>query len=816
MHLLQDLRFAIRLLIKDRWFTAVAAIALALGIGANATVFTFVNAVLIRGLPFDHPDRIVMLGTTDARNRQQGLSQLDFRDWREAAHSFSSMAIINGSNMNVSEEGRPVEQFSGSYNSASLFQLIGQRPIIGRDFKPDDDRIGADPVVILGNGMWKKRYGADPSIVGKTINVNTVSAAVIGVMPPDMQFPFNTDLWMPFAQLPPDLRDSKRNARLYQGIGQLAEGVTLAQARSELTAISARLARDYPDTNKDIKADVGLYSDRVNGGPIRTIFLTLMGAVAFVLLIACANVANLLLARSAARSREIAVRVSLGASRWRIVRQLLVESVLLAVVSGALGYALSIAGVRWFDSVTQNVGKPYWIKFTMDGTVFAYIAAVCLGTGILFGLAPALHISKTDVNEVMKEAGGRSGSGGIRARRWTSALIVVELMLTIVLLAGAGFMLRSFFALYRADLAGIQPSRMLLMRMQLPLARYQQRDPRALLFRRLEERLRGVSAIDSFSLATIAPMQGGIERQLTIEGRPTPSGTAPPTVTLVGIGTGYFDTLELRLVRGRAFNDVDGTPGHEAAIVNQRFASMFFRGEDPIGQRITLTDGNPRAIDPSMPTLSATIVGVSPTIRQRSVPDPEPDPVVYVPYRVDPQRFAVLIVRGRDDAANLTALVRNEMRTIEPDLPLFNISTLEATLQQQRWPFRVFGTMFGMFALIALVLSAVGVYAVTAYSVAQRTQEIGVRMALGAQAQQVLWLVMRRSLVQLAIGLPIGIAGAFGVGKLLQSLLIQTSTHDPITLASIAVLMIAVSLGACLWPARRATRLDPVSALRYE
>src|ERR1051326_1067541 len=555
MHLLQDLRFAIRLLIKDRWFTAVAAIALALGIGANATVFTFVNAVLIRGLPFDHPDRIVMLGTTDARNRQQGLSQLDFRDWREAAHSFSSMAIINGSNMNVSEEGRPVEQFSGAYNSASLFQLIGQRPIIGRDFKPDDDRIGADPVVILGNGMWKKRYGADPSIVGKTINVNTVSAAVIGVMPPDMQFPFNTDLWMPFAQLPPDLRDSKRNARLYQGIGQLAEGVTLAQARSELTAISARLARDYPDTNKDIKADVGLYSDRVNGGPIRTIFLTLMGAVAFVLLIACANVANLLLARSAARSREIAVRVSLGASRWRIVRQLLVESVLLAVVSGALGYALSIAGVRWFDSVTQNVGKPYWIKFTMDGTVFAYIAAVCLGTGILFGLAPALHISKTDVNEVMKEAGGRSGSGGMRARRWTTALIVVELMLTIVLLAGAGFMLRSFFALYRADLAGIQPSRMLLMRMQLPLARYQQRDPRALLFRRLEERLRGVSAIDSFSLATIAPMQGGLERQLTIEGRPTPSGTAPPTVTLVGIGTGYFDTLELRLVRGRAFHD---------------------------------------------------------------------------------------------------------------------------------------------------------------------------------------------------------------------------------------------------------------------
>ena len=813
MNLLQDIRYAVRLIVKDRWFTAVAATALALGIGANATVFTFVNAVLIRGLPFERPEQIVMLGTTDARNRQQGVSQLDFRDWREASRSFASMAILAGANMNVSDDTRPVEQFSGTYGSASLFQLIGQRPMIGRDFKADDDRIGAEPVVILSNSIWKNRYGGDPSIVGRSIKVNTLSAAVIGVMPPEMKFPNNADVWMPFAQLAPEMRDSKRNARQFQGIARLADGVTVEQARAELTAIATRLAKDHPDTNKDITADIGLYSDRVSGGPIKTIFLSLMGAVAFVLLIACANVANLLLARSAARSREIAVRVSLGASRWRVVRQLLVESVLLAIVSGVLGYGLAVLGVRWFDSVTQNVGKPYWIKFTMDASVFAYFAAICLGTGVLFGLAPALHVSRTDVNEVLKEAGGRSGSGGVRARRWTGVLIVVELMLTIVLLAGAGFMLRSFVALYSADLGGIPTPRLLLMRMQLPLARYSQREPRTGLFKRLEERLAGVTAIQSCALATVAPMQGGGERQLAVAGRPEPTGTAPPAVTTVGVGNGYFDALQLRVVRGRAFTDVDGTPGHEAAIVNQRFVAMHFPGEDPIGQRITLTDGAPRPVDPSVTTLSATIVGVVPTIRQRNVERPEPDPVVYLPWRVDPQRFMVLIVRGQGDAANLAALVRNEMGAIEPDLPL---STLEDTLKQQRWPFRVFGSMFAIFALIALVLSAVGLYAVTAYSVAQRTQEIGVRMALGAQSRQVLWVVLRRSLVQLAIGLPIGIAGAFGVGKVLESLLIQTSTRDPITLVSIAALMIVVSMAACLWPARRAARLDPCKALRYE
>ena len=815
MTLWQDVRFAVRLLIKDRWFTLVAATALALGIGVNASVFTFVNAILIRGLPFDDPDRIIALGGLDARGRPIGVSRLDFIDIRDGARSFSGLALFMGTGINVSDEGRPPEMFQGSYNSANLFQLIGQRPILGRDFRPEDDRVGAEPVVILGNGIWKNRYGSDPAVLGRTVKVNSLVATVIGVMAPDMRFPFNGELWIPVSQLPPEQRDSKRNARNFQGMGRLAAGVTLEQARAEVQTISAKLTQDYPDTNKDVRPSLMTFNERVTGPQITLIFLSLMGAVVFVLLIACANVANLLLARSAQRTREIAVRVSLGASRWRIVRQLLVESVLLSTVSGVAGLGLAVIGIRMFDSVTADVGKPYWMKFTLDPIVFVFLAVVSVATGVLFGLAPALNVTKTDINEVMKEGGGRSGSGGMRARRWTGALIVAEVILTLVLLAGAGFMMRSFLALYRTDF-GIDTSHLLTMRLNLPLTKYPRREPRGDLYRRLEERLRGVPGIQASALTTNAPLQGSLERQLLVDGRPETPGVPAPMVSLLGVSSGYFDALGLAMVRGRALNDVDGTEGHESAIVNQRFVAMHFAGEDPIGRRIRLVDGNPRPVDPSVTNLSAVIVGVVPTVRQRNFQEPDPDPVVYVPYRVDPQRFMTLLVRTRSDPASITPLVREEMRLLEPDLPLFGIQTLDKLLAQIRWPMRVFGSMFAIFAVIALVLSAVGLYAVTAYSVSQRTAEIGVRMALGAQAPQVLWLVLRRALVQLAIAVPIGIAGAFGVGRLLQVLLVQTSSRDPVTIGAIATLMILVSINACFWPARKATRLDPVRALRYE
>jgi putative ABC transport system permease protein len=813
MSLWQDVRFAVRVLIKNRWFTIVAATALALGIGINTAVFTFVNAVLIRGVPFDDPDRIISLGATDNRNRQMGVSRLDFNDWRDASKSFTGLALFLGASINVSDEGRAPEQYQGAYQTANLFQLIGVKPMLGRDFRSEDDQASAAPVALIGAGMWKNRYGSDPSIIGRTIKENSVVVTVIGIMAPDMKFPFNTDMWMPLSVLPPEARETKRGVRNFQAIGKLAPGVTLAQARAEFQNIGQRLSQEYADTNKDIRPQLMTFNDRMAGPQITLVFLSLMGAVAFVLLIACANVANLLLSRAAHRSREIAVRVSLGAGRWRIIRQLLVESVLLSLLSGVLGLTLALAGIRWFDLATTDVGKPYWMTFTLDPIVFVFLLGVCVGTGVLFGLAPAMHISKTDVHEVLKEGGGRSGSGGMRARRWSGALIVVEVVLTLVLLAGAGFMMKSFLVLYTLDL-GIDSSRLLTMQLALPLAKYPRREPRTALFQQLEERLRNVPAVQSAALTTNPPMFGGFVRQLTVDGKTAQPGEKLPDVTMLSISSGYFDTLGVRILRGRTFTDADGTPGHEAAIVNQRFVTMHFPGEDPLGRRIRLTDSTPQIQQPA--PVDATIVGIVPTVRQRSFQDPDPDPVVYLPYRADPQRFMFLFVRGSDDPARMTTLVREEMRAIEPDLPLFRIQTMDQLLAQQRWPMRVFGSMFATFALIALVLSAVGLYAVTAYSVTQRTAEIGVRMALGAQSRQVMWLVLRRALIQLAIGLPLGVAGAFGVGQLLKSLLVQTSSRDPLTIGIIALLMTVVSLAAGYWPARRATRLDPVSALRYE
>jgi predicted permease len=815
MTLWQDIRFASRLLVKDRWFTLVAATALALGIGVNTTVFTFVNAVLIRGLPFENPERIMWVGTRDgnANGRERGLSFTDFEDWRDQQQTFDGLVLWGSYAFNMSEAGRDPDRFTGVYISTNIFRMIGEQPILGRDFVADDERPGAPPVLIISHGLWQSRYGGDPNVLGRTVTINAFSPTIIGVMAPDLRFPANNDLWVPLVHIPAGVRPLNRDARNFPVFGLLKEGITIEQATADLTGIANRLANDFPATNKNIRPYLMTFSERQNGGEIRLVFLSLMGAVGFVLLIAIANVANLLLARAAFRTREMSVRVSLGASRWRIVRQLLVESVMLAAISGLAGYGLAVVGVRLFDAATQNVGKPSWIHFTMDGSVFGFLAVITLLTGVLFGLAPALHVSRTNVNDVLKE-GGRTGAAGVRVRWWTSILIVGELALTLVLLAGAGFMMRSFLMLYRQEV-GIDVAPIVTATISMPDRKYHENDQRVAFFRRLEERLNTINGVEAATVASSAPGLGGGARGFAIEGRPEQAGTQAPMISTVSVGPRYFDTIGVRMLRGRALVETDGLPGQDNIVVNQRFVAMNFPNEDPIGRRIGFTEEGPGGtVTP--PASWLTIVGVAPTVRQRSMRQSDTDPVVYLSNRFQPGLNAGVLVRSRAGAAAVTPLLRAELRSIDSDLPLFQIQTLEAGLARQRWEYTIFGSMFAFFAFIALLLSAVGLYAVTAYSVTQRTQEIGVRMALGAQTSQVLWLFVRRVLVHLAIGLALGLAGAVAVGRLLQGVLVRTSATDPATLASIVGVLVSVAVIAAFWPARRAARLDPVIALRYE
>lgn len=802
----QDVRFAVRLLLKERWFTLAAMIALALGIGVTSMMVTIINGYNFRGLPVDDPERILSLGTRDFTGRNRGVSYLDYQDWRNASRSFAALGAYAPATMTISDRGQSPDSLGGAYVSAKAFSILGDRPILGRGFLAGDDRPGAPPVVILGYRLWVSRYGGDPDVIGRSAHVNGIPATVVGVMPEGFEFPYRQALWQPLALLP-GLGAQRREDRVLGVFGRLADGVSRAQARAELAAIAAALARDHPETNVRIEPTAVRFGEQQVGRladaqpP-----LALAATAAFVLLIACANVANLLLARSAGRSREMAIRASVGATRWRIARQLLVESVILAFAAGGLGLWLSTFGVRFVsDAFGRNV--PYWMRFTVDGRVLLVLVALCFLSTVLFGLAPALFASKTDVNGVMKE-GGRTGIAP-RVRRWTSALLVAELALTLILLAGAGLMVRSFLALYRADRL-IDASQVLTLELALPDLKYPTPEQRADFYQRLDDRLSAIPGVPLATVASTRPFVGAPTRLLSFDGRPTVAGDRLPSVSTIAIGSRYFDTLRLRVLRGRAFTSLDGTPGHEVAIVNQRFADSYYPNEHALGQRIRLTD---ESTDPaSAPWL--TIVGVSPTIRQSIASAARP--VMYVPLRSYSSSSAALIIGGLSDPAAVTPVLRKEVASLDADVPLFNVRPLDDLLADSRLQHRLMGTLLGVFAGIALLLSMVGLYAVTAYAVLQRTHEIGVRMALGARSQQVVWLFVRRGLVPLAIGLVIGLGGALGVGRLLQGLLIQTSSTDPITLVFIVALLVTVAVAACFFPARRAARLDPLAVLRYE
>jgi predicted permease len=816
---LQDLRFAVRLIAKERWFSAVAIVALMLGIGVNATVFTLVNAVLIRGLPFKDSGQLYMLSWQPGTGQRSNVSSAELEDWRAQVRTFSGLAAFSNTSLNISDDRSMPEQARGAWVTANAFNVLGQQPLLGRDFVPGEDRKGAEPVVMIGYSLWKNRYGADRNVLGRSVRLNGRPATIIGVMPENMKFPTNAELWAPFV---PTTAQEKRDSRGLNVFGRLRNGATPAEALTELNAIAQRLATAYPDTNKDlVGVRVETFNERFNGGQIRVVFLAMMGAVGFVLLIACANVANLLLSRSAHRAREIALRIALGATRWRVIRQLLLESVVLGVIGGALGLLLALMGVRLFDAAVAETGKPYWIVFSIDYVVFGFLAAICVLSGVIFGLAPALHVTRTNINDVLKE-GGRGTAGGRRARWLSSTMVVVELALTIVLLVGAGLMIRSFIKMYTLDI-GIRTEHLMTMGVQLPDTKYATPESRRAFFERLEPRLAAIPGAEAVALTTSVPPFGFGSRAFEIDGRPAPKPDQQKrTVATVIISPRFFDVVGVQMRRGRTFHETDGAPGSETVIINERMAAQFFPGEDPMGKRLRFTERDPLPATPVPASpeqgrgarVWRTIVGISPSIRHSSPQDAEPTGVVYMPFRQDPPAFASLLVRSRLPPGSVMDAARREVQAIDQDQPVFTIQTLDQMLAQARWPFRVFGTLFVIFAVIALVLSSVGLYAVMAYSVTQRTQEIGVRMALGAEGRQVSWLILKRGLLQLAIGLTLGLAAAFGLSRVLQAILVQVAPTDPVTFASITILLTIVSITACLVPARRATRVDPLVALR--
>ncbi len=815
---LQDLRFAFRLIAKDRWFSATVIVVLALGIGANATGFSIVNAAFLRGLPFEESDRLYVLSWHNRAGRRAGVSQAELQDFRDQSRSFASLAAHRDATMNLSDDRALPELASGTWLTANTFGVLRQQPLLGRDFAAADEYAGAEPVAIIGYNTWKNRYGGDPEVIGKTLRIDGRPSTIIGVMPDKMRFPDNSEVWAPFV---PTEAQKRRDVRPLRMFGRLKDGIGRPEAQTELSGIAQRLRAAYPDATRDLAGlRVETFAERYIGGGGRPMLKMLMGAVAFVLLIACANVANLLLSRSAYRAREIAVRTAMGATRWRVVRQLLLESVVLALIGGSIGLLLARSGVQVFAGAMRSSGLPYWVVFSVDYVVFAYVVATCVLTAVLFGLAPALHVSKTNHSDVLKE-GGRGSTGHRRVRWFSSAMVVTELALTVVLLAGAGLMIRSFLTLYSVDI-GIKTERLMTMRLQLPASKYPNAESRRAFFERIEPRLAAIPGVEAAAVTTGVPSRDGGERLLEIDA-PAPSDSrsagvgrpaGPVHVSTVTISPRFFEVVDVPLVRGRNFHDGDGAPGSETVIINEDLAARFFPGEDPIGRRLRFTQREPAP--GRAPDAWRTIVGISGRILHGSSLDLYLNAVVYMPYRQESPADASLLVRSALPPGSVMDSVRREVQAIDRDQPIYTIQTLDQLLAADRWWYRTWGGMFGILAVIGLVLSSVGLYAVMAYSVTQRTQEIGVRMAVGAQPWQVSWLILRRGLVQLAMGLTLGLAGALALAGVMRIGIVGITPADPVTLTAITLLLTVVSLAACLLPARRATRVDPVVALRAD
>lgn len=804
--MLQDLRYAFRTLIKNPAFTIAAVLCLALGIGVNATIFSCVRALLLRPFPYHDPDALVELGEANPKRgwHMNTVSYPNFRSWQAQNRTLANIGIFTGTSFNLAT-GDGAEYVAGGNVSWTMFRTLGVAPALGRDFREEEDRVGGPHVAMISDRLWHDKFKARSDVVGQQITVDGVPHTVIGVMPPEFDFPNTTQVWT-LMQTDPD---KERGNHSWNVMGRLKPGVTLEQARADLRTIAAQLSTQFPKSNTGWSAEVQTLRE-FQVGSYRAVLMIMMASVAFVLLIACANVANLLLARATARAKEMAVRAALGADGWRVIRQLLTESVVLGLTGGVLGVGFAYGLLQWIKGSIPTI--PFWMKFTIDGQVLLFTALVSIGTGVLFGLVPALQAARPNLNETLRDAGARGTSAGRARQRLRSGLVVGEMALSLVLLVGAALLIRSFLSLQSVQ-PGFDPNNVLTLRVNLRGPQYDSTYKRFAFWNRLLQQLNARPGVVSASITNNIPLGGSNNNSfINIEGLPTRLGDEP-LLENRWVSPRYLETMRIPVVRGRMFTEqewADSGVAGRVAVINENMAKHFWGTDDAaIGRRFNFGAAN----DTSAKWF--TVVGVAADIKHKQLTSP-PDFQGYLPYRQGGWSSSAIVIRTQSEPTALTGTVLGTLKQIDPLVPAYRIMSMNANIDRSFWQQALYGKLFALFAGIALVLAAVGVYGVISYAVSQRTQEIGVRVALGAQRGDVLRLIVGHGALLGGAGIVIGLGGALVVTRFLRTLLVGISPFDPMSFVGVSAVLTAIALLASYMPARRAAKVDPVDALRAE
>jgi putative ABC transport system permease protein len=797
--LISDIRFGVRMLVKRAGTSALAALALALGIGLTTTMFSIVNGAVLRGLPFEASERILHLGRVNPTISPEDfdVSLHDYADWRERQKAFSELAAFAPEPVVVSGEGIDADRFRGAVMTHNSLALVRVAPIRGRGFTPEDEKPGAPPVAIVSYRVWQTQLRADPGIVGRVLRVNGAPTEIIGVMPERFAFPHSQDIWLPFKFE----RSVKRGeGRMLEVVGRLEDGVSRAQAETEMRAIAAQLQSEHPE-NKNITVQVQPYIEEFLGGEVIATLFTMLGAVFGVLLIACANVTNLQLARALERAREIAIRTAIGAERWRIIRQLVVEGLLLAALGALLGIAIAYMGVGLFNYGTADTNPPFWIDIRIDLTVLAFVLALTVTAALLSTVLPALRVTRAGAGDVLKEQG--RGTTNLRAGLLSRLLVGFAVTLSCALLLVSGLMIKSVVQIGRVSYA-FKTDEILLARTTLAESSFPNDAALIEMVDRLEARLNTIGGIQSAAIGSAEPGAGG-SYYLTKEGQPFPPPDDGPGVRRIAVTSRYFATEGMSATKGRLLNSGDRAGSLPVTVITQDFADRHYPGEDPIGKRVRL------GRNPAWPWW--TIVGVVPKLASAGGQGNTTE-TAFVPFGQAPDRNLTLLVAAGDSPINFASAVRTTVKAVDQDLPLFNIEGFATMLYRRAWPFRVFGSLFMTFGVSALVMAAAGLYGVLAFGVRLRTQEIGVRMALGAGRKQVVRMILRQGLTVVGIGLAMGLGIGFFLGPMMSALFFNVAPRDPAVFGGTLALLLLTGFVASLVPALRAASVDPLVALR--